>query len=183
MKLHFTPTYSSWLNQVESWSRKLQRDVIDRGIFTSVADLRRKILSYIRLYQKAAKTLSVEIFRCSQAHPGVVAMSQGQPTRITICPTPDHLIIHHGSGRAKGEPRLAQMFARLSRQCQTYGGRSGTNHGLWAIRKFSKSTRMRLLSRNTGTYSEARAGGQLFSCGDLGTALNFGAAASTGPEL
>jgi transposase len=53
--MHFTPTYSSWLNQVESWFSKLQRDVIDRGIFTSVADLKRKILRYIRLYQKTAK--------------------------------------------------------------------------------------------------------------------------------
>lgn len=53
MNLHFTPTYSSWLNQVESWFSKLQRDVIDRGIFTSVGDLKRKILRYIRLYQKA----------------------------------------------------------------------------------------------------------------------------------
>lgn len=52
---HFTPTYSSWLNQVESWFSKLQRDVIDRGIFTSVADLRRKIMRYIRLYGKTAK--------------------------------------------------------------------------------------------------------------------------------
>jgi transposase len=53
--LHYTPTYSSWLNQVESWFSRLQRDVIDRGIFTSVGDLRRKILRYIRLYQKTAK--------------------------------------------------------------------------------------------------------------------------------
>jgi transposase len=53
--VHFTPTYSYWLNQVESWFSKLQRDVIDRGIFTSVADLKRKILRYIRLYQKTAK--------------------------------------------------------------------------------------------------------------------------------
>lgn len=52
---HFTPTYSSWLNQVESWFSKLQREVIDRGIFTSVADLRRKIMRYIRLYGKTAK--------------------------------------------------------------------------------------------------------------------------------
>ena len=55
VRLHFTPTYSSWLNQVESWFSKVQRDVIDRGIFTSVGDLKRKILPYIRLYQKAAK--------------------------------------------------------------------------------------------------------------------------------
>jgi transposase len=55
VRLHFTPTYSSWLNQIESWFSKLQRDVIDRGIFTSVADLKRKIIRYIRLYQKTAK--------------------------------------------------------------------------------------------------------------------------------
>ncbi len=55
VNLHFMPTYSPWLNQVESWFSKLQRDVIDRGIFTSVADLKRKILRYIRLYQKTAK--------------------------------------------------------------------------------------------------------------------------------
>ena len=55
VQFHFTPTYSSWLNQVESWFSKLQREVIDRGIFTSVSDLRRKILRYIRLYQKTAK--------------------------------------------------------------------------------------------------------------------------------
>ena len=48
---------TSWLNQVESWFSKLQREAIDRGIFTSVADLKRKILRYIRLYQKSAKPL------------------------------------------------------------------------------------------------------------------------------
>ena len=55
VQLHFTPTYSSWLNQVEIWFSKLQREVIDRGIFTSVGDLRRKILRHIRLYGKSAK--------------------------------------------------------------------------------------------------------------------------------
>jgi transposase len=53
--LHFTPTYSSWLNQIEIWFSKLQRDVIIRGIFTSVQDLSRKILRYIRLYAQTAK--------------------------------------------------------------------------------------------------------------------------------
>jgi transposase len=55
VNLHFTPTYSSWLNQVEIWFSKLQREVIDRGIFTSVKDLRRKILRFIRLYAKSAR--------------------------------------------------------------------------------------------------------------------------------
>ena len=53
--LHFTPTYSSWLNQVELWFAKIERQVLARGIFTSVADLRRKILRYIRRYNTAAK--------------------------------------------------------------------------------------------------------------------------------
>src|SRR5206468_2445282 len=42
VKLHFTPTYSSWLNQVEIWFARLEREVIARGIFTSVKDLSRK---------------------------------------------------------------------------------------------------------------------------------------------
>jgi transposase len=52
--LHYTPTYSSWLNQVENWFAKIQRHVITRGVFTSVADLRTKLLRYIRHYNKTA---------------------------------------------------------------------------------------------------------------------------------
>ena len=35
---HVTPTYSSWLNQVELWFAKIERDVIARGVCTSVPD-------------------------------------------------------------------------------------------------------------------------------------------------
>jgi transposase len=55
VQLHFTPTYSSWLNQVELWFSKVQRDVIARGIFPSVADLARKLRRYINAYSKDAK--------------------------------------------------------------------------------------------------------------------------------
>jgi transposase len=57
VKFHFTPTYSSWLNQVEIWFAKIQRQVIDRGIFTSVADLQSKLMRYIRAYVKVAKPI------------------------------------------------------------------------------------------------------------------------------
>ena len=40
VRLHFTPTYASWLNQVELWFAKIERDLLARGIFTSVPDLR-----------------------------------------------------------------------------------------------------------------------------------------------
>ena len=52
--LHYTPTYSSWLNQVENWFAKIEREVIARGVFTSVKDLARKLMRYIRHYNKAA---------------------------------------------------------------------------------------------------------------------------------
>jgi len=55
VRFHFTPTYSSWLNQVEVWFSKVERDVIARGVFTSVADLARKLRKYIRAYGKSAK--------------------------------------------------------------------------------------------------------------------------------
>jgi hypothetical protein len=52
---HFTPTYSSWLNQVEIWFSKVERDVIARGVFTSATDLARKLRKHIRAYAKAAR--------------------------------------------------------------------------------------------------------------------------------
>ncbi len=55
--MHYTPTYSSWLNQVEIWFSKIERQVIARGIFTSVADLSRKLLRYIGKYNKDAKPI------------------------------------------------------------------------------------------------------------------------------
>ena len=55
--LHYTPTYSSWLNQVENWFARIERDVIARGIFTSVKDLARKLMRYIRHYNRAPKPI------------------------------------------------------------------------------------------------------------------------------
>jgi transposase len=55
ISLHFTPTYSSWLNQVELWFAKIERDVIARGVFTSVKDLAKKLMRYICHYNKAPK--------------------------------------------------------------------------------------------------------------------------------
>jgi hypothetical protein len=40
---------------VEIWFAQIERDVIARGVFTSVADLARKLMKYIRAYAKSAK--------------------------------------------------------------------------------------------------------------------------------
>lgn len=57
VSMHYTPTYLSWLNQVENWFAKIQRDVITRGVFTSTKDLDKKLMRYIRHYNKQAAPL------------------------------------------------------------------------------------------------------------------------------
>lgn len=46
-QLHFIPTHSSWLNQVERFFAKITLEVIRRGSFTGVPQLRKAILDYI----------------------------------------------------------------------------------------------------------------------------------------
>ena len=53
--MHDTPTYSSWLNQVENRFARIARDCIARGIFTSTTDLTRKLLRYITLHNKTCQ--------------------------------------------------------------------------------------------------------------------------------
>src|SRR3954454_527208 len=50
--VHFTPTSSSWLNQIERWFAEITRKRIRRGTFRSVRDLISAINDYIRVYNK-----------------------------------------------------------------------------------------------------------------------------------
>lgn len=50
--LHFTPTYASWLNQVELWFSILSRKVIRRGVFPSVKALVQAIMAFIDRYSR-----------------------------------------------------------------------------------------------------------------------------------
>jgi transposase len=52
---HVTPTDSSWLNQVELWFATIERDVIARGVLTSVPDLNRTLIREIRHYNTPPK--------------------------------------------------------------------------------------------------------------------------------
>ena len=60
---------SSWLNQVELWFSKVQRDVLSRGVFMSIADLARKLRRYIQAYAKQAKPFSLEVRQPGATHP------------------------------------------------------------------------------------------------------------------
>src|ERR1700682_5060622 len=44
--VHFTPTYASWLNQVEIWFNRITQQAIRRGTFRSVKELIEKIDQY-----------------------------------------------------------------------------------------------------------------------------------------
>lgn len=50
--VHFTPTYSSWLNQVERWFALITNQAIRRGSFESVTDLKRKINEFVEHYNQ-----------------------------------------------------------------------------------------------------------------------------------
>jgi transposase len=47
--VHFTPTYSSWLNQVERWFALLEQKALRRGVHRSTAELERAIYEFIEV--------------------------------------------------------------------------------------------------------------------------------------
>jgi putative transposase len=51
--VHYTPTYSSWLNQVERWFALITQRAIRRGSFGSVKDLVEKIDSSVQRYNRS----------------------------------------------------------------------------------------------------------------------------------
>jgi transposase len=53
--LHYTPTYASWLNQVEIWFNLITQRAIRRGTFRSVKELVAKIEAYVHTYNRHAR--------------------------------------------------------------------------------------------------------------------------------
>ena len=53
--MHYTPTYSSWLNQVEIWFNLITQQAIRRGTFHSVKDLTKKINAFVVQYNPKSK--------------------------------------------------------------------------------------------------------------------------------
>lgn len=48
--LHFTPTYSSWLNQIEIWFNMLSKDVLKGGVWKSKKQLVNQLMEYVKTY-------------------------------------------------------------------------------------------------------------------------------------
>ena len=69
--LHFTPTYASWLNQVEIWFSILARSTLAGASFTSVAQLRAAIDAFIDSYNQHAVPFQ---WRKAKVHPKSLAL-------------------------------------------------------------------------------------------------------------
>jgi transposase len=55
VQLHFTPTYSSWISQVERWFAELQRRCLDRGTFCSLGELTTALENWIKTWNATAR--------------------------------------------------------------------------------------------------------------------------------
>jgi putative transposase len=53
--VHYTPTYASWLNQVERWFGILANRVLKRGSFTSARQLTMRIDAFVQAYNERAR--------------------------------------------------------------------------------------------------------------------------------
>jgi putative transposase len=53
--VHYTPTYSSWLNQIEIWFNIITQKAIRRGSFRSTKQLRDKIDQFVKDYNSKSK--------------------------------------------------------------------------------------------------------------------------------
>jgi transposase len=54
VRMHYAPTYFNWVNQVETWFSKIRRDVVLRGVLTSLNGFERKLIRHIRKYKNSA---------------------------------------------------------------------------------------------------------------------------------
>jgi transposase len=57
VQLHFADSYATWLNQVEIWLAKIDRDFVAGKVLTRHAELRHKVMQSLRATEKRAQGL------------------------------------------------------------------------------------------------------------------------------
>ena len=80
--VHFTPTYSSWINQVERWLGQISQRAIRSGSFTGVTDFVRCIHAFTREYKQRADPFG----RVASAQ-SVIGKIERSATRISDSPS------------------------------------------------------------------------------------------------
>lgn len=99
--VHYTPTYASWLNQVELWFRRISQQAIPRGSFQSVKELVAKIDHFVQTYNKTARP-----FAWTAAADSILAKLR-------------RLCEHISGTQHLGSRRLSRTINRSDRQRQT----------------------------------------------------------------
>jgi transposase len=66
--IHFTPTGSSWINQVERWFSYLTTQLLQRGVYKNVQNLEKDIRDWIVLWNADPKTIRVDQDRGRHPH-------------------------------------------------------------------------------------------------------------------
>ena len=56
--LHFTPTYASWIGQVERWFAELQRRCLERGVFCSLEELATALQEWSKLWNENVRSFT-----------------------------------------------------------------------------------------------------------------------------
>jgi hypothetical protein len=83
VKLHFTTTYWSSLNQVEIWFARIEREVIARGVHLSQGSGEENHALYRSVFE-ARPPHSMEILRCHPENQSMLTNSLRQVTRAFI---------------------------------------------------------------------------------------------------
>jgi putative transposase len=76
--VHFTPTYASWLNQVEIWFNRITQRAIRRGTFRSVKELVTRIDQFVECSNQNPRT-----FACTATADSIFAKVQRLCERIS----------------------------------------------------------------------------------------------------
>jgi transposase len=114
VQLHFTPTYSSWISQVERWFAELQRRCLDRGVFCSLDELTTALEDWIKTWNAPAPGPlggPRPQTRSSTASAATAHASQDRDTRRSRCsaaePKPQVGLSRPG-GTGRPDPSAAQ---------------------------------------------------------------------------
>ena len=77
--IHFTPTSSSWLNQVERWFGLLTGKLLRRGVHKSVRQLEKDILAWVDTWNEDSLCVQIRSI-CTHARPAIWRLPRGGAT-------------------------------------------------------------------------------------------------------
>jgi transposase len=119
--VHFTPTGSSWLNQIERWFAEITRKRIRRGTFGSVRDLIKTIQDYVRLYNKNPRLPPHHRASRRRSSASHASISAGQRADLSS---------RHGTGPSSGARAVRERDRRSRRGIAAEPHRGQNTRGL-----------------------------------------------------